>query len=502
MNKYINLRNTSKSLSTAGYNAASKYAMIILDEKSYNIKKMKLYSSNYAQIYYQFISFDTTPNTDSIPVFENEIYTTESGKWFSVNRTLDKLHTICAWTDISIGGLCFSNAENNNIREINIYVYTLNGNNNYKVIKTKSTFITDLQIEVDANIADATPIEIYDGDAKTLFSQNTIVNGVESTIDGFTSLFELLDSHRKTITYNISNFNNVNITDLPSDCSVNAAYQLINLKYHGNTDYDSYTQILINVLQGYIYKRFVRSSEHLWTNGYKGRWFTYIPEELRDNTQSTISIAKNDIYYALGDSITAGSYSTEDGKGVAVTNAEWSYPRRIGNIYGCTVHNLGVPGAAITEMMSQATQVGEDATLITITGGANDYYGRTIPLGTPEDTVGSDTVCGKLKEVIEYLLNKCYLCRIVLISPWLIGTGDISSQWSRNNKNANKGNFTYNELNEAFKNIADTYNIRFIDGLTQGPVNIYNVKQVQKDSIHPTKDFYAIIASWLGGLLF
>lgn len=213
------------------------------------------------------------------------------------------------------------------------------------------------------------------------------------------------------------------------------------------------------------------------------------------------NLSVDTVYYAIGDSITAGSYSNNQGQGIVANNAPWSYPNRIGKIYNCTVHNLGVAGAAITEMETQANNVGADATLVTITGGANDYYGKTNPLGTINDD-DYTTVMGALKCIIEKVADTAPNARIVLVSPLIIKMGTLSSKWSLNHKITDKGNFTYAELSDAMKEVAEYYNIEFIDGTREGTTNILNIGSVQKDSVHPTKEYYGTIANWLGSKLF
>ena len=208
------------------------------------------------------------------------------------------------------------------------------------------------------------------------------------------------------------------------------------------------------------------------------------------------------VYYALGDSITSGSYSTPDGQSVVATNAEWAYPNRIGRKYGCKVHNLGVPGSAITELAGQVALVGSDATLVTITGGANDYYARTNPLGDRSSAVDYTTVCGAIKSAIESITAAAPNARIVLMSPFIIKQGSEGTKWSMNYAITAQGNFTYADLADAMRDIAEDYNIDFIDGTRQGPVNIKNIGDVLKDDIHPTQVFYNAISNFVGSRLF
>ena len=266
------------------------------------------------------------------------------------------------------------------------------------------------------------------------------------------------------------------------DLPVQAVGIVVNIKYQSN--------FMVQMFYKYptleAYGRIINTSDHTavssWTRLSAGDYET--------------------VWYALGDSITAGSYSTDDGIGVAVTDAEWSYPRRIERNRCCVVHNLGVPGRALTEMMTQANQVASDATLVTITGGANDYYGKEKPLGTHTSAVDNNTVCGAIRNLIETIATTAPNARIVLISPLIIKYGTSATKWSMNYAVSNKGNFTYAELADAMKQIAEDYNIEFVDGTRNGPVNVLNIGSVEKDNVHPTIAFYNAYANWVESKLF
>lgn len=232
------------------------------------------------------------------------------------------------------------------------------------------------------------------------------------------------------------------------------------------------------------------------------QWLRVISSYDHSVVQDWIGCGANDnstIWYAIGDSITSGSYSNNDGEGVVATNAAWSYPNTVAKLRKCKVHNIAVPGAAITGMGSQASSVPSTATLVTITGGANDYAGN-IPLGSASSSLGTDSVCGALKSMIETIAATAPNARIVLISPFIIKRGSSSSSWSLN-YTGNAG-FTYKQLSDAMKDIAELYNIDFINGTEKGPVNILNIGAVEKDNTHPTKDFYKTISQWVASKLF
>lgn len=210
---------------------------------------------------------------------------------------------------------------------------------------------------------------------------------------------------------------------------------------------------------------------------------------------------KGKILYTLGDSITAGSYSESDGSATAVSNAEWAYGQQIAKLYGCTCKNLGNPGASSQNILvNQVPNVGSDANIVTVTFGANDYYGTDRIIGEITDT-GNDTICGNLNDIIKGIAEKAPLARIVVISPFLIKYGDatIDTEWSYNYK---ARQFTYKELMEAMQAVAQRNGVEFINGTTNGPTNIYNITSVQYDGVHPSKEFYPTIGQWLGSHLF
>ena len=262
---------------------------------------------------------------------------------------------------------------------------------------------------------------------------------------------------------------------------------MLNIPYVNNTsnDLNAKIQCVIDTLR---------------PSRYAIRYIYNTKEGISYNSEWYMNAGADTVYYALGDSITAGSYSIEDGSAVVAKNATWSYPNQIARKYGCRCINLGEPGAPIMNLGNLVNKIGLDASLVTITGGANDYYLGNAQLGTPNDE-DTNTICGSLKNTIKSIAQKVPKARIVLISPFIIKYGDatIETKWSREYR---YNTFTYDELNQAFKDIANLLNIEFIDGTTNGPTNIYNLESVQYDGVHPSIEYYGTIANWLGSKLF
>ena len=213
-------------------------------------------------------------------------------------------------------------------------------------------------------------------------------------------------------------------------------------------------------------------------------------------------VSKNTVYYSLGDSITAGAFSTSDGEGHAVNDADWAYGKQIANSIGCDFHNLAHCGdSLVLGIKAQSLKVGGDATLVTVSGGANDYYLENNMLGTISDEEGANTVYGALKAITHNIASIAPNARIVLVSPMIIkyGSATRDTKWSREYRYSN---FNYDELNKAYKDVADLYNVEYIDGTTNGTTNIFNIESVQFDGVHPSKEYYSTIANWLKSKLF
>ena len=116
----------------------------------------------------------------------------------------------------------------------------------------------------------------------------------------------------------------------------------------------------------------------------------------------------------LGDSITQGACATTPGK---------NYVSKVGEILGCEVANFGVGGTRIAKRFGEdpfpeyfllRAKKMRDADMVFVFGGTNDYGHGDAPFGTYEDKT-SDTFCGAVRELTEYLIAKygkeklCYI---------------------------------------------------------------------------------------------
>lgn len=223
----------------------------------------------------------------------------------------------------------------------------------------------------------------------------------------------------------------------------------------------------------------------------------------RNRQHMTSELEHKTVYYALGDSITSGSYSNAQGQGIAKTDAPWAYPYQIGKAIGGTVHNLAIPGGSSSLIYTnEVPNVGSDATLITLMTGTNDYT-LNSPLGTYLST-DWDTLMGRIYTIINDLMNTAPNARIVLLSP-LNSAGDLTPADKAYNYRRgvpNSAGWTYDDLAEQMRLFANKYGIEFINCTSNSPVNTFNLLVMLKDYTHPTIDAYSQIAQYIYSKLF
>ena len=217
----------------------------------------------------------------------------------------------------------------------------------------------------------------------------------------------------------------------------------------------------------------------------------------------TSELEHNTVYYALGDSITSGSYSDAQGQGIAKQDAPWAYPYQIGKAIGCTVYNLAIPGGSSSLIYTnEVPNVRSDATLITLMTGTNDYT-LNSPLGTYLST-DWNTLMGRIYTIIEELMNTAPNARIILLSP-LNSAGDLTPADKSNNYRRgvpNSAGWTYDDLVEQMELFANKYGIEFINCTSNSPVNTFNLLEMLKDYTHPTISAYSQIAQYIYSQMF
>ena len=135
------------------------------------------------------------------------------------------------------------------------------------------------------------------------------------------------------------------------------------------------------------------TSSHFRVNVYKyNGGFPKVPETATINVYGEKPVVKNwegKTIGIVGDSISAGSY-----------------PSMLGTLSGATIDNNAVSGSLLANkgktMVSQLSGISDDADLIIIFGGTNDYWHKSVQIGELGST-DSTTFLGALDYYLSYL---------------------------------------------------------------------------------------------------
>lgn len=150
-----------------------------------------------------------------------------------------------------------------------------------------------------------------------------------------------------------------------------------------------------------------------WLTGTWDPWQTYGDSGFYSKTE----------YIAFGDSLTWGALWNGTAENPVITQAPLGsrIPDRIKNAIKCTAYyNYAVGGMAYTIENGSVPKVIDwikskdisTADLITIAGGRND---GASSLGTYDSQSGDGTICGAIREIIEYIRETNPSCQIVVI---------------------------------------------------------------------------------------
>lgn len=199
----------------------------------------------------------------------------------------------------------------------------------------------------------------------------------------------------------------------------------------------------------------------------------------------------------LGDSLTHG-----DG-----ASAYQAYPFVVGNVLGLnTVRNYGISGSSIGTvqdcMAVRYADMENDADLIVLFGGRNDYRASTYVFGTMADRT-TDTFYGACHVLMSGLVEKypTKALGIILTYKAQCSTTPIQNDNVWANPYTNKYQEDYNN---AIKEVARYYNIPALDLYNEGGISAWNAGQKSEffyDTVHLNAAGYAYlgqkIAAWV-----
>lgn len=196
---------------------------------------------------------------------------------------------------------------------------------------------------------------------------------------------------------------------------------------------------------------------------------TYINSAWTDwvNLDSSNAYPSEPLYYAFGDSLTWGAKwviaDNASGYSIVRTAEKYRIPTRIANAVGAgnTFENDGESGYkfvsnnddTIIKKIKSVDMTG--AKLITVAGGRND---TTNPLGNINSTSGDGTICGAVREIIEYIQSTYKKAQIVWIgvTPHA-STNDEVFTWRY------QGSWNLNEFDEAVSAVCAEYCVPYVN---------------------------------------
>jgi lysophospholipase L1-like esterase len=201
---------------------------------------------------------------------------------------------------------------------------------------------------------------------------------------------------------------------------------------------------------------------------------------------------KNKTINFLGDSITAGL-------NVGIEN---SWVVKCSEILQANYNNYGISNSTIANpnnsgsndpMCLRYMDMSNNADLVVVLAGRNDYRSVSMPLGTINDTDNS-TFYGGLKTLVEGLWNKYPLKTIVFCTPFKARVSEASEK--RDNEWSNNVGLYQESYNNAIKEVCKMYAIPVIDLYNEGTFNSWNdtAREVWfTDTIHPSIEGHKVL---------
>lgn len=240
-------------------------------------------------------------------------------------------------------------------------------------------------------------------------------------------------------------------------------------------------------------------------------FFGYTDDRIFENT-NTASLIKMEYFLnagkkwcALGDSITEGFYSYQDGgsDSIAITPNCWvnicSFIKKL------NVTNYGIGGSGFVVDGTQWSKLNavnlvdtinfKKYDVVTIAYGVNDWKYNKI-LGNINDEPKSGSIYGNMKYVIEKILSDNSNCKIIIITPLNCCNttkdfGSFETNWGLGYSLSNSK--TLQDVYNAEIEVCNFYGIEYIDLTHYSVVNRLNLLESLLDGVHPSLEIHKML---------
>ena len=200
-------------------------------------------------------------------------------------------------------------------------------------------------------------------------------------------------------------------------------------------------------------------------------------------------------YIALGDSITEGWWSDDNGDYHSPSPGV-NWPTYVGMIKGYDTTNAGVGGSGYVRRVAgtgvNCVDIVDDIDfsnydLVTIAYGINDWKYVEDLGDMSTSTLNDGTMVGNMRYCIEKILTDNPFIKLVIIGPFNCTAmgGNVAGNWGLGKVLSNG---TLQDCIDKIKSVCDYYNLQYIDCISSNISSRVTVPSIFKDGVHPKQD--------------
>lgn len=359
-----------------------------------------------------------------------------------------------------------------------------------------------------ANLMSDKPSTLADGGTLVTFKNTTILNAISQF---------LFDSHGNIwFRFNTGSF--VNISSINDDLTYKGKYSSLGYTtfrqpteagYYnfGASDLPNLTDAPNDLAAGgfvTVYSKVGAADHTCWiiTDVYGNQWIS-LGGDFRKFSQGYDT---RSTWYALGDSITVGYYSSG---GVVAGVTDDNYVNVAAKINGYKVTNYGDGSMGYVNLgtntnknaMQRSAEINfSGCNLVTLAFGLNDWhYDVADPGDIDTSTLGDGTVVGNMRQTIENILDSNPECKIVVLLPINQSKygGTFNSNYGLGLDLYGRG--TLQDYIDAEISVCDFYGIQYVELAKVSQINRYNLTDLLSDGAHPIEAAYTPLGHAVAG---